>query len=120
MELEDSFAPFLFIMDKDLCVKYLQIHNKPLPRLTLIYLEEIKKCGRSYCGWSYDIKPQAVNEDGKEDLIIVGSFEEAEGMIEERIVLELEDVPAYLWLPDRITLESRKKWVLYNFNLFDI
>ena len=45
----------------------------------------------------------------KEDLIIVGSFEEAEGMIEERIVLELEDVPAYLWLPDRITLESRKK-----------
>ena len=67
MELEDSFAPFLFIMDKDLCVKYLHIHNKPLPRLTLIYLEEIKKCGRSYCGWSYDIKPQAVNEDGKED-----------------------------------------------------
>lgn len=46
---------------------------------------------------------------GREDLIIVGSFEEAEGMIEERIVLELEDVPAYLWLPDRITLESRKK-----------
>ena len=43
MELEDSFAPFLFIMDKDLCVKYLHIHNKPLPRLTLIYLEEIKK-----------------------------------------------------------------------------
>ena len=42
MELEDSFAPFLFIMDKDLCVKYLHIHNKPLPRLTLIYLEEIK------------------------------------------------------------------------------
>ena len=62
------------------------------------------------CGLiSYDIKPQAVNEDGKEDLIIVGSFEETEGMIEERIVLELEDVPAYLWLPDRITLESRKK-----------
>ncbi|KDS38593.1 hypothetical protein M092_3871 [Parabacteroides distasonis str. 3776 D15 iv] len=42
-------------------------------------------------------------------MIIVGSFEETEGMIEERIVLELEDVPAYLWLPDRITLESRKK-----------
>ena len=43
IELEDSFAPFLFIMNKDLCVKYLHIHNKALPQLTLIYLEEIKK-----------------------------------------------------------------------------
>lgn len=43
MELEDSFAPFLFIMDKDLCVKYLHIHNKALPQLSSIYLEEIRK-----------------------------------------------------------------------------
>ena len=43
IELEDSFAPFLFIMNKDLCVKYLHIHNKALPQLTLIYLEEIRK-----------------------------------------------------------------------------
>ena len=54
------------------------------------------------------ILPQAVNEDGKEDLIIVGSFEEAEGMIEERIVLNWR-MCQRIWLPDRITLESRKK-----------
>ena len=138
MELEDSFAPFLFIMDKDLCVKYLHIHNKPLPRLTLIYLEEIKNIEISnlFCSTRVQILDRSNNcfenkqntflfilaknlsegeavarkyNSDNPDLIIVGSFEEAEGMIEERIVLELEDVPAYLWLPDRITLESRKK-----------
>ncbi|MDO5427975.1 MULTISPECIES: hypothetical protein [Parabacteroides] len=43
IELEDSFAPFLFIMNEDLCVKYLHIHNKALPQLSSIYLEEIRK-----------------------------------------------------------------------------
>lgn len=31
------------LKNEDLCVKYLHIHNKALPRLTLIYLEEIRK-----------------------------------------------------------------------------
>lgn len=43
IELQESFAPFLFIMNKDLRINYLHIHNKALPQLTLIYLKEIRK-----------------------------------------------------------------------------
>lgn len=42
IELEDSFAPFLFVMGEELQVMYLHIHNKALPQLTLTYLEEMR------------------------------------------------------------------------------
>ena len=45
MELEDSFC--LYSLWIKIYVKYFTFTIKPLPRLTLIYLEEIKKCGRS-------------------------------------------------------------------------
>lgn len=43
IEQEEAFTPFLFVMDKDLHIKYLHIHNKALPQLTSIYLEEMRK-----------------------------------------------------------------------------
>ncbi|WP_287619783.1 hypothetical protein [Parabacteroides sp.] len=42
LERQESFPPFLFVLDNKLRVKYLHIYNKVFPQLTSIYLEEIK------------------------------------------------------------------------------
>lgn len=43
LPIEEKDTPFFFVLGEDLRIQYLHIHNRALPFLTNIYLQEMKK-----------------------------------------------------------------------------